>query len=96
MKKRHYIPYWPFFLALFLLSVANGHAGQGGWLSIVLPGILLLLAYKFMIDCFPFIGKTLRFFLHLLTYLPIFPRQRVSKDQTTGAKKAQPTTHFGR
>ncbi len=89
--------YWPFYLALFFLSIANSHAGQGGWLSIVLPGILLFIAYKFMSDCFPFIGKTFRFFFHLLTYLPLFPRQRKTKDKTTtGARSMQPRINFRR
>ncbi len=97
MKRVHHNYYWPFYLALFFLSIANDHAGQGGWLALLLPGILLFLALKIMTDCFPIFGRTIGFFGGVLRDILFFPWQRKTKEKTkTGARSMQPRINFRR
>ena len=97
MKRRNHRYFWPLMLALFFLSTANNHAGKGGWLAIVLPGILLFLALKIMTDCFPIFGRTIGFLGRVLRDILFFPRQKKTKDKTrTGARSMQPRINFRR
>ncbi len=95
MKKPVLRNFYIFCLALILLEIANEHAGQGGWLLIILPGILLFLSFKYMSDCFPLFGRTIRWVGGLLSDLLFFFWRKDTK-KTTGAKGTQPRVNFRR
>lgn len=95
-KRKHHNYFWPFILGLFLLGMANDYAGQGGWLTILLPGILLFLGFKVMTDCFPLFGRTIKWTGACLRDLLFFFWRKDSKTKNTSARETQPRVNFRR